>query len=117
IVAFQVAALTVMGMCVVAITETCATIAALVEFIALQHSAHRTVEDKDALRQSVEQLLHACGVEPGQVVHRCGFFAIKLNTSTCGGRRSRVMRSQLITFKPAFSAKPRSSSVRNPRLR
>ncbi len=49
---------------VAAFGETLAAIAVFVKFIGLQHRAHRTVDDEDALRQRVEQQLRALGMQP-----------------------------------------------------
>ena len=111
---------------IAAVSEAFAAITAFVQFVTLQHGTHCTIDDQDALRQRVVQFLRALGMQPGQrrlglrildgYVH-AGFLANKLNTSNCGGLRSRVMRAQLSTFRPALSASSRNSSTRKPRLR
>ncbi len=69
VVALEVAARAVMLVRVVCIStfvgEALAAVAALVELVALQHRAHRAVDHEDALRERVEQLLRALGVQPG----------------------------------------------------
>src|SRR5690606_7194631 len=94
--------------------EALAAIVGLLQPMALDHRAHRAVDDQDALGQRSLEQRHARGVEPWKPAH--GLPAIRETTSKCGGRFSRVTVSEDCSTSPALSTKRRSSFSVKPRL-
>ena len=94
--------------------EALAAVVGFLQSVALDHGAHRAVDDQDAVVQRGLEFRHAFRFQPGQRAH--GFSPISEITSKCGGRRSRVTVSQLAMRSPAFSANLRSSFSLKPRF-
>ena len=94
--------------------EALAAVVGFLQFVALDHRAHRTVDDEDARGKRGFERGDARRVFPRQA-H--GLVPSSEITSKCGGRFSRVTVSLLAITSPAFSANLRSSFSAKPRLR
>ena len=99
---------------VIALRETFTAVVGFLQFVALDHGAHRTVDDEDARGKRGFERGDARRVFPRQA-H--GLVPSSEITSKCGGRFSRVTVSLLAITSPAFSANLRSSFSAKPRLR
>ncbi|MNX29594.1 hypothetical protein D3C86_597350 [compost metagenome] len=103
---------------VVALGKALAAVIGFLQPVALDHGAHRAIDDQDAPGKRLLQGKDALGMQPGKGRHGGpqGLLAISEITSKCGGRFSRVTVSRLDTTSPAFSANLRSSLSEKPRL-
>ena len=104
--------------------ETFAAKVSLAELVALDHGAHRPVDDQNALVECGAKVGDAfvtghglSFVDAGSVDVRSGLRAYALMTAKCGGRFSYDVISQRSTRRPARrESMSRRSSARKPRL-
>src|SRR5690606_12656375 len=108
-----------MVLAVVALGEALAAVVGLAKAMALDHRAHRAVDEQHAFAKAAIEQGDSVWMQTGKGAghgRSQGFWAISEISSKCGGRRSRVTVSRLVTTSPDFSANRRSSLAVKPRL-